>query len=300
MIGRRFLVPGLSFCRRIPILRQTSYRTSVSKVDALQSTSEVSSDDSIHTKHPNFNSLLAVAKSYGLDRNFLVESIEVNPNVLSVDPNRMDKVACQLTQFGFGKELLESIFTHYPEICTTSTERLNDSLLFWSKANFGDRLMYGILNSHPELIDKLDSSSSERIRVLLPYLESHKNIAVAILNNPSVLFEAWETLEAKLEYLNSINIMSEKVAISGGLGLTLDQIKTRFEFLKRAGVYRDVQLKKKMLNKLNPKIEKILSTNDEDFARNVARLSLIEFETFTELYERQLEKEECGDLSDDD
>ncbi|RZF44542.1 hypothetical protein LSTR_LSTR002315 [Laodelphax striatellus] len=303
MICRRFLVPGLSFCKQISLLKHAPCRTSVSKINALQSSSEVSIDGNIHAKyenHPNFKSLLSVANSYGLHRNFLVEAINSNENVLSIDPNRMDEVASQLTKFGFGINLIENFFTQYPEICKTPKERLNASLLLWSETKFGDNLLYAILNAHPELVDKFDSRSFERIRYLMPYLEKNKNIALAILNSPNVLFEAWDTLKAKLEYLNSINIMSEKIATSGGLGLTLDEIKTRFEFLKRAGVYKDVHPKKRMLNKLNPKIDKILSTSNEEFARNVARLSLAEFETFTELYERELEKEDYEDNEYDD
>lgn len=84
---------------------------------------------------------------------------------------------------------------------------------------------------------------------------------------------------------------------SAAFSLDLLTLKTRHIFMKRLGIFI-VKKKPDEVSK-NPQLYQITDTSDKRFAAKVCFVTLEEFETFQELYKRELEAEE-EEMSDDE
>jgi len=113
-----------------------------------------------------------------------------------------------------------------------------------------------------------------------------------LLNSPAVLTQSLPSLNEKIAFLKDVMRVEEAdVYNSEALSCDITMIKTRYNFLKRLGLYIVKKKKETTVISKNPKLSHILDTSDKRFATKVCHVTLDEYETFQALYERELENE---------
>ncbi|XP_075224910.1 transcription termination factor 4, mitochondrial [Lycorma delicatula] len=248
--------------------------------------SEVQYDARIH-------SLLDTLNKLSINNN-IITMLNNNHPILNVSSDQLFSNSTTLLEFGFTKDTVGRIIVEYPNLCNIKNDELFRLLDLWRQVNFTENHLLHLLSKHPQFIEFMGKNVLLRISYLLPYLENYKNIAVLLINVPGVIYENWGTLKAKLDYLHTHHIPKSKIVNCNALELSLFEMKTRFKFLERVGVYKQIDSYKKKLAVKNPSITNILCTSDEVFAEKIANVTLEEYEVFCELY-----KLECKDDEED-
>lgn len=120
----------------------------------------------------------------------------------------------------------------------------------------------------------------------------------------------WKVIMKKIDYiLDEMQADVTDLVKSGSLALPLNKIKTRHILLVRLGIYKKRNMKASELdNNKNPRLFRIMDSEDPEFALKTCGLSIKEVEAFCELYERELDEkhqeeieyEENSDLESDD
>lgn len=255
---------------------------------------------SLSGNNSNLTPVLNSLKKMGIKPNDMTNLInDQNSTLFRVDHKQILDNSTILLLYGFKVETVINILENDSYIYYIDSSELKMLLNKWRSIQFPEDLLLKILSTHPQLIECTGKNVTERISYLLPYLKSYLNVGNLLINVPSVIYENWATLKQKLDFLHSLEIPRNQIVNCTALEYSLVEMKTRFEFLRRAGHYKNVVPKKKNLESKNPTILKILCTDDKEFAENIARLSLVEYETFSELYKLELESTEDENVSEE-
>lgn len=136
------------------------------------------------------------------------------------------------------------------------------------------------------------------------------NYAISFQSCPNVMSDDWKVIMKKIDYiLDEMQADVTDLVKSGSLALPLHKIKTRHILLVRLGIYKKRNMKASELdNNKNPRLFRIMDSEDPEFALRTCGLSIKEVEAFCELYERELDEkhqeeieyEENSDLESDD
>lgn len=189
-----------------------------------------------------------------------------------------------------------------PKLLTTSNEKIFQTLNGWRAYQFGERDTIILLSRFPELLSIQHSNELNlRIETLKEFVGGGNNIFKLILNSPGVISESITSIKEKIEYLKNvmkadpIDVYSSEV-----FSCDIQKLKTRHIFLKRLGLF--IVKKKKDPNEIskNPKLYLITDTSDKRFATKVCHVTIEEYETFVELYRRELNDAAEKEFSDDE
>ncbi|KAL1122398.1 hypothetical protein AAG570_003802 [Ranatra chinensis] len=208
---------------------------------------------------------------------------ETHKNTLAARP----EILLILREFGFSEVQTEEVIVSCPELSRLNCHK---SLGAWSGFPFGRENCVHLLANNPHLI----TLPSARIIAARSVLESHFNghqILSVLLNSPNVVTESRDMVGLKLNYLFDTLRVSRKVVSNthAALSHTLHHLQLRHAFLIRAGLYVVPDPKKELQFK-NPSLDRIINTDDETFVTRVATgLSLLEYEVFKQVFEREEE-----------
>uniref|UniRef100_A0A0A9ZHL6 mTERF domain-containing protein 2 n=1 Tax=Lygus hesperus TaxID=30085 RepID=A0A0A9ZHL6_LYGHE len=195
---------------------------------------------------------------------------------------------------GFPEDACSQISAKLPS-SHLDLNKLNRTMSHWGACQFGhDRLVH-LLTENPDLL----LVDHQRIMSCFTFLSkdfTQNYVYKLLLNCPQVLFEKHSEILSKLDFLNKqLGIPNSEIVTSSSLGHPLEHMRTRYEFLKRCGLYKPGS---EGVKRTNPSLSDMFDTPDEQFAKQVARLSPLEFDVFTQLYALEIEDED--DLSDSD
>jgi len=208
-----------------------------------------------------------------------------------------------LAYHGFSSHKFAKIITENPKLLTTSKEKLSAAIDNWRNLQFGEKNTISLLERFPELLQlQITRDVRAKVVTISEYVgESHT--AKVLLNGPAVLTQSLPALNEKIAYLRDVmRVETDDVYNSEALSCDITMIKTRFNFLKRLGLYivkKKKETNTKVISK-NPKLSHILDTSDKRFATKVCHVTFDEYETFQGLYERELENESEEVSSDEE
>lgn len=218
---------------------------------------------------------------------------------------RMSKA---LMSAGFSSQNCIKIIDKYPEILYTKPRHIQERLEMWHITQFSPAQFYELFVQCPELLSFDDEQLiTKRFTELKEIVRTPKNIWRLLMSSPNVLVDDMQSIQAKVDYiLNEMEADVTDFVKSGSLGRTLNEIKCRHVLLKRLGIYKKRNRKASELDpNKNVRLARIMDVSNEQFASKVCRISMKEFETFCELYERELAEKEAEmadyeELTDDE
>ncbi|XP_058826314.1 uncharacterized protein LOC131686151 [Topomyia yanbarensis] len=235
----------------------------------------------------------------GLDKPTLEKLFASSPQLTRYGPTQWQQTHQLMEQEGIEPAHFLSIVAGNPDVLARPTGRLTASMNCWRSCQFGDRQMQALLAAHPQLLDLTDHNQlAQRMAFLYSHFETRKNVWRLFMNCPNLVVDSSASIQAKIDYiLVRMRIEVLEVVKSCAFASDLDNIRCRHVFLERLGLFKPRNLKAdpgELSN--NPKLHQITDTSDKRFAVKVAFVTLEEFETFQELFE----KEQCRTKDDDD
>lgn len=263
--------------------------TTVTSVTSCDSENLVIPD---HIKDTRVISLMKAAYDLGIEMYEIEEHVTKKPQLLRATCDQWVRILKRLLHHGFDGPVAVAMISKCPSLLNMGEEKLTKGILMWMSCQFGESLMLELLSKYPELIGLPEKTVLPRVAFLATYMQSKPRVGKMLLIAPSIIQQDWMDMKGKLEYLDDLWVDKSEVATTGVLRLSLLDIKTRHEFLIRAGLYKLPKKKqvKKTVN--NPKLDDIMNSSKIEFANKLGGMSLTEFEVFSEMYKKELEDNE--------
>lgn len=195
-------------------------------------------------------------------------------------------------QAGFETPGILKIITENPLILRYHPNSITARIEIWRGFQFGELLTIALIQQCPELLDIDDEKFlRERIADLKVYAQRDKNVWRLLMASPNLLTDNVSLFQAKYNYLSGVMKVDVTDAVKSGVfAYSLRKIRTRHMMLVRLGLYKQ---RTKHFNELdpnkNPRMARIMDTSDDEFATKICSISLLEYETFEELYRRELQ-----------
>lgn len=203
---------------------------------------------------------------------------------------------------GFSTHKFAFIISQNPKLLITSQEKIFASINNWRAFQFGERDTISLLERFPELMNLQHTKDlTKKIDTIKDFVGGGSNMLKLLLNSPSVLGQSLPIINEKIDYLkNVMKVEAAEVYKSDVFSGDILNIKTRHIFLQRLGLF--VVKKKKDPNEIskNPKLYQIMDTSEKRFATKVCHVTLEEFETFQELYKKEIENAQHQESSDEE
>lgn len=232
------------------------------------------------------------------------EVLKAAPELNSFPVERWEETYNFLKAEGFPSMKFAYMITQNPKLVSTSHQKIFESLNSWRGYQFGSNNIITLFARYPELLNMQHSNElNSKIMLIKQYVGGGNHIFKVLLNSPSVLTQNLADIKEKIDYLQKVMRVEENEVLSSeALSLDIVELKTRHTFLKRLGLYIAKKKKDSKEVSKNPKLYLITDTSDKRFAAKVCHVTLDEFETFQELYKRELleEAEHPEDEEDDD
>lgn len=204
---------------------------------------------------------------------------------------------------GFTSENAIKVIDSYPTILQYSSKQIENRLEMWHFANFSPTHYYELFVQCPELLELDDEFLIvKRYKQLQAIFVTPKNIWRLLMSSPNVMVDDMQIIQEKVDYiLKTMEADETDLVKSGSLGLPLNKIKARHTILVRCGIYKKRNPKASELDpNKNPRLFRIMDTDDKEFASKTCGISIKELETFYELYERELQEKSREEIDYDE
>lgn len=199
-----------------------------------------------------------------------------------------------LNQYDFKKSELLDMIDSNPDILSVNRQNLHNCMNAWTNFRFDDKKLRQLLISQPSCLLLDNTQILSRIPKLLAFVGNKQNRLLELISySPNVLFDNWKHLESKLDYiLLDMELGPTQFVTTTVMSSTLFDIKCRHNFLVKLGLYKS-RNPKSSPNEItgNPSLKKIIETNDKQFAVKVAGVTAEEFFVFKKLFKKQLDED---------
>jgi mTERF domain-containing protein len=228
--------------------------------------------------------------------------LETTPELQKYTPDVFQRSFDCIKKAGFRPEKYPFMISQHPRLLMKPETKILSSLNQWFHFDFGEKETYQLLERYPEF---LDIDNFRKVHKNLSIIKSYvgqKNGYKVLRNSPNVALEPESAIEQKVEYLRDVMKCDPVEAYKSNVfSNDLITIKTRHVFMDRLGIYFKKKSEDEEAHKVNknPQLYKIMDTSDKRFATKVCHVTLEEYETFVEMYKRELEDEASENDSDD-
>lgn len=200
-----------------------------------------------------------------------------------------------LREYGFSPKQVASIFKRFPDIFDVEFTVISELLESLRKLGFYDVQLLKLVSYNPDIISLRREEIVSRVNELKTLFKS-RDILHLIAKSPFILTEDVGQIHSKFNYVFSeMGIAQRQMMYSNLFSHSLGHIRTRHQFLTRAGLYKKVAKDKGEINK-NPLLQDILDRNDASFARKFGNMSELEFHTFGKMFEKEMENIDEDDI----
>ncbi|CAG5896767.1 unnamed protein product [Menidia menidia] len=217
-------------------------------------------------------STLTVLFVLGLNPSSVLKLLVKCPELYSVKDTQLQQRISNLRKLGLLEGSLQRTVAHYPKILTVPAKSVKSVAVF--------------------LREKC--------------LFTTQQITDILRDSPAVVLEDQDQLEYKFQYVYfRMGIKQAEMVKSRLFRFHLDEVRCRHSFLERRGLYQTPD-KKGQTSIINPKLDSILSADQDTFVSQVAQASVEEYNVFRELLAREWKEEELqqgrieADIDDDD
>lgn len=228
-----------------------------------------------------------------LEQSHIDEAVRLNPLLSRVSVTQWQHAYETFMNHGLYTSNFLRIAVGNPDVLVRPKHRIIDAIENWRSCQFGEKLLFLLLTKYPEL---LDVSDGLRLRKHISYLKTFagtgKNIWKLLMNCPDLMEQSERRIEEKVKYLKEVmRVEIPEIIKSEALSKPLEEIRCRHVFLERLGLFvpRPLKVNPDDPSK-NPRLYQITNTSEKAFAVKVCHVTLIEYEAFKELYERELQR----------
>lgn len=228
------------------------------------------------------------------------EVLAAQPELNKYVPEQWQSLHEFLSREGFSSRKFTEMISNNPKLLTIPKEQMLSSLIGWRSYQFGQKETIKLLERFPELLNVQPSKQiTSKIDTLINYVGGGSHIFQLLMNSPTIISQPLSSINEKIKYLKMVMKVSPlEVYKSAVFSLDLFDLKSRHIFMKRLGLY--ITKKKPDEDSKNLPLYQITDTSDKRFATKVCYVTLDEFETFQELYKRELEKYDVEYSDDED
>ncbi|XP_037033636.1 transcription termination factor 4, mitochondrial [Bradysia coprophila] len=223
------------------------------------------------------------------------DAIEKRPQLKNFTRNQWQQTFETLTGQGFNIASFMTIVGKRPQLLRRSPEKLVQSIECLRCTNFESKLIFELVEKNPEYLEFNNIALLREKMSFLKWLaKTEINIFRILCASPNVLAETEQCTKAKMDYMTQVMRLDETQASkSSAFSYSLDEIKLRHVFLDRLGLFKPKNPKVSALQpSKNPKTSSIFDCTDREFATKTCGVTVEEFETFRELYQREKHRHE--------
>ncbi|KAL5279463.1 MTERF4 family protein [Megaselia abdita] len=232
------------------------------------------------------------------------QAIEAEPSLSKISKDFWERCHETFQNHGIATESFLRIVTGNPPVLTRHPKQIVHVLENWRSCQFGEYSFHLLITKYPEFLDVTDGSYLiQRVTYLKELACTNKNVWKLLMNSPGLIKENSAAIEDRYQYLTSVMRLDvPEIVKSEVFSKSLEVLKTRHMFLDRLGLFkpRSIRADPDEPTK-NHRLYQIVDSSDKSFATKIARVTLFEWETFQDLYRKELrEAEEEMDGDDDD
>ncbi|XP_036940377.1 transcription termination factor 4, mitochondrial [Acanthopagrus latus] len=203
-------------------------------------------------------STLTVLFVLGLNPSSVLKLLDKCPELYIVKEPQLQQRIDNLRKLGLGEGSIQRVVAYYPQILTVPVKTVKAAVGF--------------------LREKC--------------LFTGQQVTDILRDSPAVLTENRGQLEYKFQYVYfRMGVKQAEMVKSRLFRFTLDEVRHRHSFLERRGLYQTPD-KKGQTVILNPKLDSILSVDQDTFLTDVAMASAEEYDVFKRLMAREWREQE--------
>lgn len=175
-----------------------------------------------------------------------------------------------------------------PHLLKFNSNLLEQHVKRYSEMQIGKQSILEIAQRNPQLYMCPPRAIRRQIG-MLSALFPPAELKNLIKNNPNILTEDWNTVSEKIMYIHEVmGLEQPHIAASESLQKSLLHLKTRHQFLYRAGLYITPNLlRDKRSDKKNANLSLIMDTSNKYFTNKIARLTDYEYDVFCNIMKEE-------------
>ncbi|KAH3700911.1 hypothetical protein DPMN_075892 [Dreissena polymorpha] len=228
-----------------------------------------------------------------------VRNICASYNVLK---NIHNVVECMQYLIGIGLDQngVHEMCQQYPGIVNVPLSEMKAKVDELHGLGFHYESIVKILVQEPKVLERDFNMISSRIEELKKLFKRSDTLSL-LEKSPKLLFCESEFIHDRFNYVfREMGVSQRQMMYSNLFQHPMEHIHARHMFLVRAGFFKKVNREKGQIDS-NPKLEVILETSDEDFAKMFGGMSLLDYQTFkTLLLQENFILKELENENDDD
>lgn len=254
------------------------------------------------TPSPDFKSssnlTMEIIENYGMKDKKTLQVLVSMPSLTSVNPDTWKKILDVLITHGFSAMNVVDMAIRHPNLLKSSPQKLLQTWNTWAEILNQRSSARSLVMEHPVFLSLSKGDIISRCEQLRAVTGSYKFVANILSRCPQIMFQSLSELEQVTDYISTKMVVRNVAEYynSTALGCTLEEVKTRHEFLVRCGKYVTPNLKQsEKVPTGNASLTEIFDTSEEEFATRIAGVTLEEFVVFQTMYEEEL-RQRAGDL----
>ncbi|XP_018532337.1 transcription termination factor 4, mitochondrial [Lates calcarifer] len=194
----------------------------------------------------------------GLNPSSVLKLLQKCPELYTVKESQLQQRIDNLRKVGLGEGSLQRVVAHYPQILTVTVKKLKHVVAF-----LREKCLFTV-----------------------------QQVTDILRDSPAIVLEDLGQVEYKFQYVYfKMGVKQAEIIKSRLFRFTLDDIRCRHCFLERRGLYQTPD-KNGQTAIINPKLDSILSADQDTFLRTIAKASAEEYEVFQRLMAREWQEEE--------
>ncbi|XP_049889668.1 transcription termination factor 4, mitochondrial [Epinephelus moara] len=194
----------------------------------------------------------------GLSPSTVLKLLEKCPELYTVKESQLQQRIANMRKLGLVEGSLQRVVSYYPQILTVPVKTVKSVVMF-----LREKCLFTV-----------------------------QQVTDILRDTPAVVLENMDQLEYKFQYVYfRMGVKQAEMAKCRLFRFTLDEVRCRHCFLERRGLYQTPDKKGQTLI-INPKLESILSADEDTFLQHVANASAEEYDVFKKLMAREWQEEE--------
>ncbi|KAG7214723.1 hypothetical protein INR49_010615 [Caranx melampygus] len=203
-------------------------------------------------------STLTALSVLGLTPSSVLKLLQKCPQVYTIKESQLKQRIDNLRKLGLVEGSLQRVVAHYPQILTVPLKTVKHVVAF-----LREKCLFTV-----------------------------QQVTDILRESPAIVLEDLDQLEYKFQYVYfRMGIKQAEMVKSKVFRFALDDVRCRHCFLERRGLYQTPD-KKGQTTIANPKLDSILSVNQDTFLKVVAKASPEEYEVFQRLIAREWQGQE--------
>lgn len=243
-----------------------------------------------------------VFRDYGVENKKTFLKVAQMPLLLSGGPCAWNDLLKTLVSFGFSPSSVVNMALKHPRLLKMTPEKLTSRWLDWVQCFHHNKTVEELLTTYPMFFSLNKNEVELRYRQLRAVIGSNKFVSILLMKCPQIMYQSVDELKNVSDYISMKMVVRNagEYYKSTALGCTLEEVKTRHVFLERCGKYRTPNLKQsEKVPTNNPSLSEIYDTSEDEFAINIAGVTLEEFIVFQTLYDDEMKKSKGADSDSD-